>query len=415
MKLVNSVFGVVLAGLVVSFFGVILLPGLKENAKVGRFDFIVLYTGGSLVKQGQAKHLYDYERQREIERNLTGRLNALPFNHTPYEALLFVPLACLPYLWAYQIWALINLALVALSAYLLRDYLEHVRSLPLRLVFVLSVIAPLFLAIVHGQDSILMLFLFTLAFVSLKQNRESRAGCFLALALLKCQFVLPFVPVFFIKRRWRLVSAFLAVSVVLVLISFSVIGWRGLLDWMSLLKQENAPVPYTAGSSEKLVSYYGMPNLRGFFYAVLTGTMSPVGLNLLLAACSVILVVWGIRRWGAGYEREGGEFQLLLALDLVITLLVSYFGWPHDLVLVGLPILLTFSYFENSRAALSPRRLVFVGSALLLFVVPLFLFSTNSKHSWVISWLLLALLFSLSAEITDARQRQATTPPSHLA
>lgn len=403
-KLVNSILGVVLAGLVFSFFGAILLPGLKANAKVGRFDFIVLYTGGSLVKQGQAKHLYDYERQREFERKLTGRLNALPFNHTPYEALLFVPLACLPYLWAYQVWALINLGLVALSAYLLRGYLEHVRSLPLRLVFVLSVIAPLFLAIVHGQDSILMLFLFTLAFVSLKQNQESRTGCFLALALLKCQFVLPFVPVFFIKRRWRLVSAFLAVSVVLVLISFTAIGWSGLVDWMSLLKQENATVPYTARSPEKLVSYYGMPNLRGFFYATLAGRMSPFGLNLLLAVCSVALVVWGIRRWGAGYDSGGGEFQLLLALDLVITLLVSYFAWPHDLVLIGLPILLTFSYFETSGAVLSTRRVIFIGLAALLFVVPLALFIANQKHFWLLSWVLLALLLTLSAEIRHVRE-----------
>jgi hypothetical protein len=396
-----------LTGLIVLFFGVILVPGIKENVRVGRFDFIVLYTGGTLVKQGLIKHLYDYDKQTEIERNLTGRLSPLPFNHTPYEALLFAPLACFPYLWAYLIWALINLGLVALSAYLLRAYLENVRSLSLRLVFVLSVIVPLFLAIVHGQDSVLMLFFFTLALVSLKQGRESRAGCYLALALLKCQFVLPFVPVFFIKRRWRVVSAFLAVSVLLVLISFWAIGWGGVVDWMKLLKQENAAVPYGAESGDKLVSYYGMPNLRGFFYVALAGRVSPLGLNLLLAGCSVALVVWGIHRWGTTYQSERRDLELLLALDLVITLLVSYFAWPHDLVLVSLPILLTFSYYETSGAAFSLRRLIFVGSALLLFVVPVVLFATNSKHSWLLSWLLLALLFALSGEITGARLREA--------
>lgn len=393
----------------------ILVPGIEENVRVGRFDFIVLYTGGDIVKQGQAKHLYDYDTQRQVQRNLTGRLTPLPFNHTPYEALLFVPLAWVPYLWAYRIWALINIALVALSAYLLRDYLGNVRSLVVRLVFVLSVIVPLFLAIVHGQDSILMLFLFTLVFVSLKQNRESRAGCFLALALLKCQFVLPFVPIFFIKRRWRMVSTFVAVSILLVGISVWLIGWNGLVDLTHLMRQQNAGTALSTENSGQVVSYYGMPNLRGFLYSTLAGRLSPPGLNLLLALCSVILLVWGIQRWGPGYKSQGGEFDLLLALDLVVAFLVSYYAWPHDLVLMGLPILLTFSYFETSRAAVSLRRLVFVGSALLLFVVPLFLFSTNSKHSWVISWLLLALLFSLSAEITDAQQRQATTPPSHLA
>lgn len=392
----------------------IMVPGIEENVRIGRFDFIVLYTGGDIVKQGQAKHLYDYDTQRQVQRNLTGRLTPLPFNHTPYEALLFVPLAWVPYLWAYRIWALFNIALVALSAYLLRDDLGNVRSLTLRLVFVLSVIAPMFLAIVHGQDSILMLFFFAAAIASLKRDRETRAGCFLALALLKCQFVLPFVPVFFVKRRWRMASAFLAVSLFLVLVSFGVIGWSGLVDWTRLTRQQNAAAALSTGNADMIVSFFGMPNLRGFFYAALAGRMSPSGLNLLLAVCSVALVVWGLWRWGPGYKSQGGEFGLLLALDLVVAFLVSYYAWPHDLVLMGLPILLTFSYFETSRAARSLRRLIFVGSASLLFIVPLFLFSTDSKHSWVISWLLLALLFSLSAEIADARQREANTPPSHL-
>ena len=57
------------------------------------------------------------------------RENALPFNHPPFEALLFVPLAGLPYLTAYLVWAVFNVALIVGFWTLLRPRLPSLHNL----------------------------------------------------------------------------------------------------------------------------------------------------------------------------------------------------------------------------------------------------------------------------------------------
>src|SRR2546422_9406689 len=117
-KLVNVILCVALAGPL--FFGIAFHPVVVQNVSGGYFDFVSFYTAGQVVKQGLRKHLYNYDTQREFQRNLTGRPAPLPYNHTPFETLVFVPLTFVPYLWAYRLWVLVNLLLVGFSAYLLR-------------------------------------------------------------------------------------------------------------------------------------------------------------------------------------------------------------------------------------------------------------------------------------------------------
>src|ERR1700681_1919101 len=82
----------------------------------GRADFRCLYAAGYLVRSGDASHLFDYDAQRSIENaHVSVEDVALPFNHAPYEALLFAPLTLLPYRWAYVIVLVGNLCLLALA------------------------------------------------------------------------------------------------------------------------------------------------------------------------------------------------------------------------------------------------------------------------------------------------------------
>ncbi|HEV2492762.1 MAG TPA: glycosyltransferase family 87 protein [Terriglobia bacterium] len=406
-KIVNSALAIILAGGI--YLGIVLHPVVKQNVDGGYFDFIVLYTGGSIVKEGHARHLYDYDVQRAVQLRVAGRETPLPFNRTPFEALALAPLALFPYVWAYRIWTLVNFLLIGLTAYVLRAYLENVHSLFLRVVLVLSASIPLFVGLVQGQDSLLMLFLFTLTFVSLKEHRESRAGFLLALALFKAQYVVPFVLIFFMKRRWKMVSAFLGVAVLLGLLSLSLIGWSGVADWVYLLREQNTRLPSAAVRADKAILSSAMPNLRGFLDAVLVSRVSPTALSTLVGLGSVVLLVWGIQRWGAGYWSDDRAFDLLFALNLVVALMVSYYEFIHDLVLIGLPILLVFSYFETSPLTRSPRRLIFIGSALLLFVVAVVLFNTGSRQFHLLFWPELALAFTLSSEIAASQTAETGT------
>lgn len=405
-KIVNSALVFVLASGI--YLGIILHPVVKQNVEEGYFDFVSFYTAGLVVRNGLASRLYEYQTQSDFEQRLTRRRGLLPFNHPPFEALLYAPLAFFPYLWAYRIWVLINFVLTGISAFLLRGPLEKIQGLFPRLVVVLCAFIPLFVTIVQGQDSILMLFLYALVFVSLKGQRELRAGCFLGLALLKFQLVIPFLMVFFVKRRWKVVWGCAATAALLIIASLGLFGFAGVVDWVQLVRRQNANLP-NAGIPDETIFPVAMPNLRGVLYAVLEGKLPVALLGLLVGVASAILILWGLSMWGSAGNGEDRAFELSFALMLLIGLLVSYHLYIHDLVLIGLPILLVLSYFETSPLPRSPRRLIFTGSALLLFVIAVVLFNTGSRQFHLLFWPELALAFALSSEITALRKLGAET------
>src|SRR5205823_1129818 len=100
--------------------------------------------------------------------HLFGRvLPDLPFNHLPYEALLFVPLAALPFTASYYCWACVNV-LMLLAVVKLAEAATG-RAWPPLLVFAATLaFAPAAIAIIQGQDSILILLLYTLVFAAMK-------------------------------------------------------------------------------------------------------------------------------------------------------------------------------------------------------------------------------------------------------
>jgi hypothetical protein len=73
---------------------------LRREIVTGYPDFTIFYTAGKCILQGHGRQLYDLEIQYEIQREFASevkhRENPLPFNHPPFEALLFAPLARLP-------------------------------------------------------------------------------------------------------------------------------------------------------------------------------------------------------------------------------------------------------------------------------------------------------------------------------
>src|SRR6476620_3475179 len=104
---------------------------LRREIATGYPDFTIFYTAGKCILRGDGRQLYDLETQFAIQREFSAvkqRENALPFNHPPFEALLFAPLARLPYVAAYLVWAVINLALMLGLWILLRPRLPSLHA-----------------------------------------------------------------------------------------------------------------------------------------------------------------------------------------------------------------------------------------------------------------------------------------------
>jgi hypothetical protein len=337
----------------------------RREIATGYPDFTIFYTAGKSVYEGRGRELYDLETQLALQRSFAPevkhRENALPFNHPPFEALLFVPLAGLPYVAAYIVWAVFNIVLILGFWILLRPRLPSLNNLlPGLPLLVMFAFFPATMALLQGQDSILLLFLYGLAFWALATGRAYVAGLCLALALFKFQLVLPFVVVLLVRRQWKAVAGFTFTALVLLLVSAAVVGWNGVMAYPGFVLRLNRS-PAQAGIDPR-----DMPNLRGLVAGSLH--LGGVPAMLLIIALSIALLALVVRWWSV---QPGQKFEFGFSLCLAVTTMISYHLFVHDLSVLLLPVLLLAELVLAGQIVGRARRLL-VASLAVLFLTPVY-------------------------------------------
>ena len=376
--------------------GMVLLHGfvffqLRKQIAGGYPDFTIFYTAGKCLREGLGRRLYDpatqWRLQQSFAANVQNRQSPLPYNHPPFEALLFAPLAAMPYSRAYTVWALINILLLVLFWRLIRRRLpllnQFSAALPLAAVFAFF---PVFVAVLQGQDSILLLALCTLALLALEAERDFSAGVCLALGLFRPQLVLPMAAVLLLRRRWQAVAGLGAGGCALALISAGVVGWQELFAYPGYLLHLNANL---AGSG---IQPRDMPNLRGMLFRLLGGDTAWV--SGLVAAGSLALV--GLAAWKWSAEARQPDFDMGFGLTVTVAALVSYHMLAHDLSLLLIPLLLAAEWLLRERTGGAARRLV-VAAIAVMFLSPLyFLLWFRYQRFTLLFWMVALLAAGLS-------------------
>jgi hypothetical protein len=335
--------------------------------------------------------------QRSFAPEVKHRENALPFNHPPFEALLFVPLAGLPYVAAYLVWAAFNIALILGFWTLLRPRLPSLHNLlpglPLLTMFAFL---PVTMALLQGQDSILLLFLYGLAFSALSTGRAFVAGVCLALALFKFQLVLPFVVVLLVRRQWKTVAGFSFAALVLLLVSAAVVGWNGVMAYPRFVLRLNQ------SAAQAGIDPRGMPNLRG----LVAGSLHLGGLPaiLLIVTLSIALVALAVRWWRV---EAGQKFELGFSLCLAVTTMISYHLLVHDLSVLMLPILLIAELLLAGQIVGEARRLL-VAALTVLLLTPVY----AVLQFWLQEMNLMALAVAMLAAGTAIALTSRSDPTS---
>lgn len=337
----------------------------RKEIATGYPDFTIFYTAGKCILQGRGRQLYDLETQFAIQREFASevkhRENPLPFNHPPFEALLFAPLARLPYVAAYLVWAAFNISLILGFCKVLRPWLPSLHgfllALPLLAMFAFF---PLIMALLQGQDSILLVFLYGLAFSALAKGRGFVAGLCLALALFKFQLVLPFVVVLLVRRQWRAVAGFGIASCVLLLVSAAVVGWTGVMAYPGFV------LSLSRSGAQAGIYPRDMPNLRGLVAGSLHLAGPPA--TLLIIVLSIALLALAAYWW---HGQPGDQFVLSFSLCVTITIIISYHLLVHDLSLLILTILLLAELLFAGEIVGRARRIL-VASLVILFLTPLY-------------------------------------------
>jgi hypothetical protein len=288
-------------------------------------DYSTFFVAGKLLDAGRVRELYDLGAQAGMHLNAHYWRVPLPYIHPPYEAVLFAPLAQLPYLASYTAWNLCGVAMLAWMVWRLYPRLDALKEVSSLFLFVLALAFwPNVMVLQQGQDSILVAALVTEAYLQLKQGREERAGLLLALCLFKFQLVLPLVACFALNRQWRLVKSFALVAAGLVAISFAMIGRSGIARYLKLLASlHHLPLSAYANPGP-------MPNLRGL--AVYWLESAP---NLVLPAVFVasLIVFAAVVRLLPGEER-GERFNLFFSCATMVSYLLSYHGYEHDMAMM---------------------------------------------------------------------------------
>ena len=305
----------------------------------GHADFRQLYAAGYMVRTGQAGQLYDIRAQQQFQDVLVGNdERALPFIRPAYQALLFVPFSFLPYRSAYLAFLAMNLLLLAMTFWILLPRMRNLariwRGLP---VIIFLVFYPIALALMQGQDSILLLLLLAAAKVALEQGQERRAGIFVGLGLFKMQIVTPIALLFLFWRRWRFFGGFALTACLLSLISLWVVGFDQTAVYVRSVFSVGTNLA-TAHQFPLRVSI--MANLRGLIFGLLGGRLPSFWIQTLTLAASTMVMLW-VALAVPGKQKTADGF----VLSITTSLIVSYYLFIHDLSVLLIPIVITLDHF----------------------------------------------------------------------
>ena len=362
----------------------------------GHADFRQLYVAGYMVRTGHRTQLYDYAAQAYFQNTLVSNdERALPFIRPAYQALMFVPFSLLPYRTAYLGFLLLNLLLLALAFLMLQPRLRGLSrvwpGLPPALFLGFY---PVALALMQGQDSILLLALLAAALVSLERNRDLTAGALAGVGLFKFQIVVPIVLLFLLWRRWRFVKGFMFSAILVGLLSFITSGWAETVVFVHSLLSVGAGLPAVPGEINFPLRINIMANLRGLIYGLASLRAPQRWLQVTTLLLSSLVVI-SVR--ARGRQQRGGD---ALVLAITAGVVVSYYLFIHDLSILLIPIVLTLDRFISRNGTGEPFGRAAAAISALLFVAPMCIFVIPA-HFYLVSVLICAFLFVLMKRLPE--------------
>ncbi len=299
-------------------------PKLRE----GYQDFVIYYGAGKDLREGRAEKLYDiadeYRTQLTFAANVPIRHFALPYNHPPFEAVLFAPFARLGFWPAYLVWTALNASMLAAMAICLRRY-PTIKSIPpLLMAAAMLSYFPLINGLLQGQDVILLTFLAVMALMCLERNAEIMAGACLGACLFRPHLAVPLVLLLAV-RRWRVMLGFIPVAVAVFGVSAAVSGW----GWPAVYLR------FVMSVEKMRVGNFGahvVPNLRGILGTALRHFPKPVA-GAAIAVASIAVFAAAARRIRYGQD----SLVYIFCLASATTILVCFHALSYDLLLL-LPI-----------------------------------------------------------------------------
>ena len=367
-------------------------------ALAGRADFRQFYAAGAMLRAGDAHRLYDYSTQREFQDRLVSpEPTALPFVSPAYHAFLFLPFSVLSYRVAYFAFLAMNAALLVISFALLRPWMQNLREifiwLPAAMFFSFM---PIVMALIQGQDSILLTTLLIASFVLLVREQAFYAGVLAGLGLFKLQIVLPLALLFLVGRRWKFCMGFASSAATLTLLSVVLTGAEQAKLYVKTLLAIAGLCSAPSDLARYPITLEQMANLHGLVYGLCSHWMPSDWLHLLAIFLSLAVLIWTVRR---GFSLEHSSTLLLLAIPCSI--LISHHTYVHDLSVLFLPLVVQLNSHLPRTSTPDRASKLTGGIAALTFVAPVSE-SFSANHFYLVA---IAIIAFLAVSVAASRQQ----------
>lgn len=351
---------------------------LDRSGHIKGHDFAHFYVLGQIANDQAAGDLYSFEAQgARMDRLLPHYENRFAPIHGPQMALLFSPLARLPYETAVTVWLLATAAGYAAFCWMLWASPPRFPRYTWVAVILAAGYPAFYQLIAFGQNSVLALACVTGGYLALRKGQPWIAGLALGSLIYKpvFGFALPFV--FLYGREWRVIAGAIIAIVFQLGAGAAWFGPESLAEYFSAIRN----VGQIAAVLEPIP--YQMQSLRSFFTLLIPSPAVAYGAYLATAAGVIIIAA---RHWGSGAPLELRYSVLLLA-----TVLVDPHVNPYDLVVI-IPVFILVAKRAIARG--DTNRWLW-GLLCLCYYLPALTFIPTMTHVQVSVAAMAALMIAL--------------------
>ncbi len=304
-------------------------------------DFVNFYAMGRILNEYPAEKLYDLELQTRIRNEvhplMAGAYGAVPY--PPYAAIVFRPLARMPYRAAYGLWLSITLALYlaglcALGALFLRK--EPLRQ-ALMVCLALSFYPFVMETLVNGQVAAVGFLAIALALREEASGRHFLSGLALSACLYKPTLLVLLVPMVVVTGRLRTLVGFAAGATASTVSTVAIEGARVWSGYLAMLRGfGEASLGVHTRSFLPLEKYVDLST----FSALIPAGRSWLGI-VLTAACACAAGLSLLWMWWRSVGAERDLRTLVWATTLTWTLLLNVYVPLYDVILIVISVVVT--------------------------------------------------------------------------
>jgi len=211
-------------------------------------DFLGYWSVGKIADQKGFSEIYDLEDLRIVQLQALDRLgysgitdeslySTMPVPYLSFFLVPFTYLSRIELIYSYWAWALLNLViLIGYLVFFLRRTNPGCTSkiFDLRLIVLMLISWPVLINILEGQVEVFLLVCVGEFIRSSVAKKPLLSGIWLGGILLKPQLLILIIPIFLIKRDWKLLCGFCIASGIILMSSFSLSGFTGFNGLLNL-------------------------------------------------------------------------------------------------------------------------------------------------------------------------------------